>query len=98
MRAMNGIVYFDVSKFRHYNLDALYILLYTMPLPRRTRVSAAQDEVANSFVFREGYPYQLILRYLVTLFGICISPSTLRRQKLQRRGASINLLHAGRCL
>ena len=67
------------------------------PLPlQRTR-----DEIIR-ILYEQGFQYGLILCFLVSVYGICISLSTLKRclkrQHLKRRGNYSDLQHVGRCV
>ena len=60
-----------------------------------------RDE-AICFLFSEGYPYELIRCFLATMFGVCISLSTLkrslRRLNMRRRGVRYRIWQVARCL
>ena len=64
-------------------------------------ISQSRDQIIR-ILFKEGYQYQLILAFLVAVFGICISIRTLkrslRRQGLKRRNVDTNLQVVGQCL
>ena len=63
--------------------------------------SVSRDEIIR-MLFHEGYSYNLIISFLVAVFGICISIRTLkrslRRQGLKRRGVDSDLRTVGQCL
>ena len=73
-----------------------------MPLVSSEELQRAKRDEAISFLFQEGYPYKLILCFLVAVFGVCVSLSTLkrslRRQRLRRGRVRQNIRHVGRCL
>ena len=61
----------------------------------------SRDEIIRG-LFLEGYHYQLILCFLVAVYGIFMSLRTLKhslkRQNLKRRGEYSNLQDVGRYL
>ena len=79
---------------------ALCTLLETvnaLPLP----YGLSRDDIIRS-LFDEGFQYELILCFLVAVYGIFISLRTLKRslkrQQLRRRGGYSDLQHVGRCI
>ena len=63
-------------------------------------LSVSRDEIIR-MLFHEGYSYNLILAFLVAVFGICISIRTLKRslrQGLKRRNVDSDLPAVGQCL
>ena len=77
-------------------LLALCAPVNALPPLQRTR-----DEIIR-ILFEQGFQYGLILCFLVSVYGICISLSTLKRclkrQHLKRRGKYSDLQHVGRCV
>ena len=83
------------------NVISLFFLFLVEAVHAPARARLSRDEIIR-MLFREGYPYQLILCFLVAIFGIIISLRTLklslRRQHLRRRHVDTDLQAAGRCL
>ena len=77
-------------------LLALCTPVNAIPPLQRTR-----DEIIR-ILFEQGFQYGLILCFLVSVYAICISLSTLKRclkrQHLKQRGNYSDLQHFGRCV